>query len=129
MHLLKALVFRRQVLQWLIPLISLWIAIIVGLALSGSVIAQPEPERSQRILPVDHFGKSLHLAAYRPPENDFSQAAQRIPKADQETYELPSGATALFDANLELAAADLISAADAYVPHFTWIWSAKRRCP
>ncbi len=40
MHLLQALLFRRQVIQWLIPLISLWVAIVSALALSGPVVAE-----------------------------------------------------------------------------------------
>ena len=42
MHLLQAVLIRRRVLHWLIPLVSLWVAIVSGLAFSGAWVAQAE---------------------------------------------------------------------------------------
>ena len=42
MRLLQSLVLQRRVLQWLIPPISLWVAIVCSLAFSGSAAADPD---------------------------------------------------------------------------------------
>jgi len=42
MHLLRAALFRRSVLHWLVPLISLWALIIFGFAPSGASVALAE---------------------------------------------------------------------------------------
>ncbi len=42
MHLLLAVFVQRRVLHWLVPLVSLWAAIVTGLAFSGASVAQAE---------------------------------------------------------------------------------------
>ncbi len=42
MHLLQALLLRRQVFRWIVPLISLWVAIVSALAFSGAAVAEIE---------------------------------------------------------------------------------------
>jgi hypothetical protein len=42
MHLLLAVFVQRRVLHWLVPLVSLWVVIVSGLAFSGTSVAQAE---------------------------------------------------------------------------------------
>lgn len=49
MHLLQALLLRRRVLQWLVPLISLWAAIVCALAFSGAAVADTESGEDQAL--------------------------------------------------------------------------------
>jgi len=42
MHLLHAVVMQRRALHWLVPLVSIWVAIVFGLAFSGALVAKVE---------------------------------------------------------------------------------------
>ena len=117
MYLLQALLFRRRVIQWLVTLISLWVAIVCALAFSGAVLANVEtdaylskaPAGSPRAIPAAYFRP-------RSVEHVAIDAQQANPQPIPEPATRPELRTLVIDGDPSLPAHDLIPARVSRMP-------------
>ncbi len=101
MYLLWVALLRRRVLQWLVPLISLWVAMVVGLAFSGASAARAagaEPHSHLSPGGIPRGALNLEQAAYSPgysagknSVNDAPPVRNTAPAAHLLTYSAVKG--------------------------------------
>ena len=111
MHLLLAVFVQRRVLHWLVPLVSLWAAIVSGLAFSGASVAQAEGTA-----PLPELAAEKYRA--RPRGYSFSNPVERHPAdeaapQDQLSQVLSTSQitkTVMIDGDPSLPARDLLPA-------------------
>ncbi|MFQ5923684.1 MAG: polysaccharide deacetylase family protein [Anaerolineales bacterium] len=122
MHLLQALLLRRQVFQWLIPLISLWVAIVCALAFSGAAVAETEAIEPHAALPLGKAQTSSPIAipaAFILPrsiEQEPIDPQQPSPPLVLEPATSPNIELLVIDGDPDLPAHDLLPARAAIAP-------------
>jgi peptidoglycan/xylan/chitin deacetylase (PgdA/CDA1 family) len=117
MHLLQAVLVQRRVLHWLVPLVSLWVAIVSGLAFSGASVAQAEgtapvlglaAEKSQAP-PHNHSISNLI-------ERTAVDGAARHERLNLELRTIQTSTTLVIDGDPYLPAGDLLPVRAAAAP-------------
>jgi len=114
MHLLHAVVMQRRALHWLVPLVSLWVAIVFGLAFSGALVAQAEGSA-----PLPALSSEKARARFRTYSVPFSLSRNAIDAAvPQELlgFELIAFRSLVIDGDPGLPAGDLLPARGVMTP-------------
>jgi hypothetical protein len=117
MHLLRAVLLQRRVLHWLVPLVSLWVSIVFGLAFSGASVAQAESTALHPGLAVEKSQASprnfsIPILVERTAVDDAMPQEQHSPEPTTfQTFKI-----IMIDGDPGLHASDLPPARDAAVP-------------
>jgi hypothetical protein len=122
MHLLQDLLLRRQVFRWLVPLISLWVAIVSALAFTGPAVADTEAKEAQPALASSGSQASSPIAipaTYIVPrsiEQDVVDAREPVPQLILEPASILNIELLVIDGDPGLPAHNLIPARAAMAP-------------
>lgn len=117
MRLLQAVLVQRRVLHWFVPLVSLWVAIVSGLAFSGASVAQAEGTAPLPGLAAEKF--QTRLRNYSSPNLVEQSAVDDAARHKQPSLELrttQTSTTLMIDGDPDLPASDLLPARAAAMP-------------
>ena len=114
MHLLQAMLLQRRVLHWLFPLVSLWAAIIFGLAFSGASVAQAEGTAPLPGLIAEKLGVGPRTTPV--PTSNVRNEANEVSHDEQPRFEFVSVKTIAIDGDPGMPASDLLPQRAAAVP-------------
>ncbi|MFQ5944363.1 MAG: polysaccharide deacetylase family protein [Anaerolineales bacterium] len=112
MQLLRTLLLRRRVLQWLVPLVSLWVAIICGLAFSSAAYSKAEARVPAPALSSGRVQASIPIvvpAAFTPSRSTFQSIPLPAAQLNNELYTQRDTVALTIDGDPSLLAIDVLS--------------------